>query len=781
MNDVRSAPHDSPYITITLTVGSHSIEWTWFNEAGGNNGGGAEGEVFWAAGAYTSFNSSFALLQTDGGAGSSVACNDPNEPNDSSLTGTWLPLGTNISGYICTPTDVDWFRIPVTAAGAITVSLTVPTGLDFDLELYGPDLAWKAGSYNGSGISENITLTNSTPGFYYARVYGYPIGNGSHSTTNAYTITATQTTMPPSTLTNGLLAYYPLNGSANDASGNGHNGINMGAGLCSDRFGNPNGAFLFNGSNYVVIPDFSGIDMTAGVTFTAWVRPDEFNSSIIGTTTTSGVISKPRADYGTGYRLGFYVSRAEMGVLSNYEIREVGDELTNQWVFIAGTVATNSIRIYVNGLLQTESIVSDYPYVPTGQPLYIGSEGIIGAGDRSFRGAVNDVHVYNRALSGSEVQQFYSQESTFQPPNLSGGLVAYYPFNGNANDASGNGHDGTVFGTILTTNRFGTLNCAYYFPGNGERISVPASDSLNLLNGYTLAAWINFEVGGLSSPRIIDKFTYSFFTLNNGSSRSLGMYFSDQTALYATNTISSGQWYHVVSSYDLHQRKIYVNGSLVASDSTTFALIANSLPLEIGRKPVYGFDSFKGIIDDVRIYNRALSDSEVQQLYGNTDRGQIVGSMSIITQPASHNSSLGDSTSFSVFAADTVPLNYQWQRNGTDIPGATNATYTTPALSSADSGATYLVRLADSTTSALSAPAVLTVTVPHISNAGVSNDGSFQFDVITDDTRPHTVEVSTNLLNWLPISTNSESGGIIHISDATTSSQSQRFYRSVVR
>jgi formylglycine-generating enzyme required for sulfatase activity len=222
---------------------------------------------------------------------------------------------------------------------------------------------------------------------------------------------------------------------------------------------------------------------------------------------------------------------------------------------------------------------------------------------------------YVSVTAGGQTTNSVAATLTVLPKSVESGLVAWYPFNGNANDASGNGHDGTVIGTTLTTDRFGTPNSAYYFPGNGERISVPHADSLNLLNGYTLSTWINFEVGGLSSPRIIDKFTYSFFTLQNGSSRSLGMYFSDQTSLFTTTTISAGQWYHVVSSYDLHQRKIYVNGSLVASDSSTFALITNSLPLEIGRKPVYGYDSFKGKIDDVRIYNRALSDSEILQLY----------------------------------------------------------------------------------------------------------------------------------------------------------------------
>ena len=235
--------------------------------------------------------------------------------------------------------------------------------------------------------------------------------------------------------------------------------------------------------------------------------------------------------------------------------------------------------------------------------------------------------------SASASAELYGNSLIVMPASLNDGLVAYYPFNGNANDASGNGNNGTVNGTILTTNRFGTPNSAYYFPGNNDWISVPDAPSLDLTNGYTLSAWINFEVGGIGAPRIADKFMYSFYTYLNGNARSLGMYFSDQTSLTTPTNLYAGQWYNVVSSYDLHQRKIYVNGDLVASDSCTFALIPNSLPLEIGRKPVYGYDNFKGIIDDVSVYNRALSDSEVQQLYsvGNS-LGNTTASVSQPTQ-----------------------------------------------------------------------------------------------------------------------------------------------------
>jgi hypothetical protein len=70
-------------------------------------------------------------------------------------------------------------------------------------------------------------------------------------------------------LSTGLVAYYPFNGNANDASGNGHNGVNIGGQLCSDRAGNPASALSFNGTNYVVVEDFSSIDLSGGFTFSA--------------------------------------------------------------------------------------------------------------------------------------------------------------------------------------------------------------------------------------------------------------------------------------------------------------------------------------------------------------------------------------------------------------------------------------------------------------------------------------------------------------------------------
>ena len=124
------------------------------------------------------------------------ACNDPMEPNDHSYQATILPLGVVTNGLICSPSDVDWFKVTLVTNGLLNLSLVVPGGLDFDLELYGTNLAWVAGSYNAAGQNESIQQTLSS-GDYYVRVYGYPAGNGSYSQTQPYQLSANASDVRP--------------------------------------------------------------------------------------------------------------------------------------------------------------------------------------------------------------------------------------------------------------------------------------------------------------------------------------------------------------------------------------------------------------------------------------------------------------------------------------------------------------------------------------------------------------------------------------------------------
>lgn len=115
-------------------------------------------------------------------------CLDANEPNNSSLTSTPLAPVASVNGYICSATDVDWFKVTVADVGTLTFNLTVPAQNDYDLEIYGPDYTFVKGSYHDQGQAESVTVSVPGPGTYYARVYGYPAGNGSFSTSTIYAL-----------------------------------------------------------------------------------------------------------------------------------------------------------------------------------------------------------------------------------------------------------------------------------------------------------------------------------------------------------------------------------------------------------------------------------------------------------------------------------------------------------------------------------------------------------------------------------------------------------------
>ena len=728
---------------------------------------------------------------------SSGNCADANEPNNSSLTGTWLPLGTSLNSYICTASDVDWFRIPVTMAGVITISLTVPAGQDFDLEFYGADGTWKAGSYQGAGKAENISFNAVTPGIYYARVYGFPAGNGSHSTSVAYTISAT-----PANMEDGLVAYYPFNGNASDASGNGFDGVEQNVTATADRFGNANSALLFNGSSSDV--EVTNIfPMLNEQTVAVWVNPATLNGY-------QPIIDKAIPGFGgeVDFQLRLpnngnpndgtvnWVVNTEYGATGTFA-GAIGHTIlpVGQWSFVACVTdqANNQVRLYVNGVLDATGSMGGRTVRNRNYPFRIGKQ--IGQQvNFSFNGSIDDVRIYNRALSAAEIQQIYSKESANPAEaELNSGLVADYPFNGNANDLSGNNNPGTVHNSTLTTDRFGVPNSAYDFNGSNGFIDVPQNTGFDLTTNFALSAWI-YQRGTVSGGyRIFDKldavtpgFALDTYSCSGGSGHRLRL---QGAAINPCNAPGSTDyalmaWHHVVATVSGNVGKVYLDGNLEGTGDVG-NIPHSALDLFIGSAHLYGgagnVEWFNGVIDDVRIYNRALSAPEVQQLYNTAEIAQVSGAITILSQPASHKSSVGDSTVFSVTTDSTNSVGYQWQHNGADIPGANATNYITPALTLADNGAIYLVRITNSTSSVFSTPAVLTITTPRIGTFSISTNGNFSFVVNTDDSRPHTIEVSTNLVNWSPVATNSAINGVINYSSAVTSGDRQRFYRAVVR
>jgi Concanavalin A-like lectin/glucanases superfamily len=264
----------------------------------------------------------------------------------------------------------------------------------------------------------------------------------------------------------------------------------------------------------------------------------------------------------------------------------------------------------------------------------------------------------------------FAQIPTYVPAN---GLVGWWPFNGNANDESGNGNHGTVNGTTLTADRYGVVNKAYSFDGASSYISINDHPSLDVPN-VSISAWywaIDYGTiaqqtqGNIVSKREQSGWGNSFQVALEQSSPINGVWAqytingSNGWVYYNSNEILTTQnWIHVVYTHDNSEAKLYINGNLVNSTLVNGGLNSNDLPMWFGARPFAGPLShfLHGSLDDIGIWNRALTACEIQDLY----HAQL-GSQAI-SAGADQSICSGDPVTLNGSGGST----YQWNNNVVD-------------------------------------------------------------------------------------------------------------------
>ena len=206
------------------------------------------------------------------------------------------------------------------------------------------------------------------------------------------------------------------------------------------------------------------------------------------------------------------------------------------------------------------------------------------------------------------------------------GLVGWWPFNGNANDESGNGNNGTVNGATLTSDRNGNVNKAYSFDGVDDFIEIQSNSNLQLTNNYTLCGWFNADVffnTNVSDRSIISKVQSSGW--NGGYEVIIGGNTNDiahvgnvagNNFVLGSTGYSIGVWYMFLVTYDGNTMKLYMNGILVNSTTINGNLQTSNLPLLFGKRDG-NIQYFDGKLDDIGIWNRALTQQEITALYNS--------------------------------------------------------------------------------------------------------------------------------------------------------------------
>src|SRR5258705_89543 len=212
--------------------------------------------------------------------------------------------------------------------------------------------------------------------------------------------------------------------------------------------------------------------------------------------------------------------------------------------------------------------------------------------------------------SASDVTIVSSQTST-------AGLVGAYSFNEGTGttvaDLSGGGHTGTVSGTTwAATGKYGG---ALSFDGTSALVTIPDAASLHLTTAMSLKAWINPAAPNSWWADVIYKGSDNYYlmaTSSNASSPAAGGTFAGSgTDVFGTAVVPVNTWTYLAATYDSATLRLYVNGVQVSSVARTGSLATSTNPLQIGGDSIFG-QYFRGLIDEVRVYNGALTATQVQ-------------------------------------------------------------------------------------------------------------------------------------------------------------------------
>ena len=218
--------------------------------------------------------------------------------------------------------------------------------------------------------------------------------------------------------------------------------------------------------------------------------------------------------------------------------------------------------------------------------------------------------------------------------NLSSGLLAYYPFNGNYNDESGNGNTATTKnGAYLTSDLYGRTSSCAGFDGLDDYLIVPANSKLNadtislsvqvMVNSVNRSQAVfsrtNFETATATSMGVgvpLPSDNWAFTVVSNTQDCSVQHGYTTAGTLFANNAIQPGRWYNIITVFAGGVQKLYINGVLQNSATRSWTKMkqcANS-DLVIGGWWKGGINSLDGKIDEVRLYKRALTDCEIEKL-----------------------------------------------------------------------------------------------------------------------------------------------------------------------
>ena len=510
----------------------------------------------------------------------------------------WLAgsSGYNVLSTTEDYTDNSWHHVVAVYDGSnkyIYVDGVLKNSVAFSYSVFN-SADWALGGYNGCNGGFNGKVDE-------VKIYSRPLSAA--EVLDDYNLTK-----------NSLVAYLPFNGNTIDESGNGHDGtINGNAALVPDRFNTSDRAFTFpNQSSNISLANSTNMNLENGFSLNAWIKYKNTYSVIIG---------KHVCGYVNGFILGIdYDGQLQLWLGNSgwSTVRTNETLLENRWYMVTATYDVNSgaAKIYLDGQLENSATISYTNF--SSYPVSIGEVFQNNCSPANMSGAVDEVKIYNRALSDAEILDEYN--ITYND------LVLFLPFNGNANDESGSGNNGTVNGAALTQDRFGVNGQAFSFDGIDDHITIADnpnlfSDSLTISWWYNISEYddagavIGWIEGGSRYQQFFNGTSFSYFNAYRSDPLSI------INPIYILTNLN--EWVNVVVTYKKNNQtssttSLFINGDLKQTDIHYMSM--EYIPghnFYIGRNHTPGVE-FYGKLDDFRIFNRILNITEIVALYNDS-------------------------------------------------------------------------------------------------------------------------------------------------------------------
>ncbi len=495
-----------------------------------------------------------------------------------------------------------------------------------------------AGSYSPDSIDEVRIYSRKLSAPEITNLYQESVGSKVNTTEN-------------SELTSGLVGLWSFNGAdvsgitAYDRSGNGNNGtLTNGPAVTLGKIGQ---ALSFDGVNdYVTIPDAAVLRKGSGsLSLSLWANPKNQNQSMSFLTKRQsggsyeqygvGVCGTDSHNWPSGKRICFtFIESVSSIERSGYTNIDVADGHWHHIVVVADSVS-DAIRVYVDGV--NVSVTMDFssgawPVIDNTDPLEIGR-------NLYYDSSLDEVRVYNRAISATEVWNLYQMgggarvnSANSQSDSLERGLSGYWKLDDasgtTATDASTNGNNGTLTnGPTWTT---GQIGGAVSFDGVDDYIIESGTTQYKFTSHFSFGGW--FKSTGDEDNRVVAGFDSGSadrynLVIDNAGAEGLGCNVRLTGGLITASlgvTVATNSWYHLYCVYDdsLKVVTLYVNGAKLAISSVGSGSITDGgsglQKFAIGRSNGSTYTWWAGIIDEVRMYSRALSPEEVAKLYKST-------------------------------------------------------------------------------------------------------------------------------------------------------------------